>query len=91
MKQMIADNRIWFGEDGNNVPAIKRFLTEVKQGIACQTIWKYEDVGHSQEGKKELKSLFPEGIPFDTPKPERLLERITHLAGHDDFIILDFF
>lgn len=91
MRKMIEDNRIWFGEDGNNVPAIKRFLTEVKQGIACQTIWKYEDVGHSQEGKKELKSLFPEGIPFDTPKPERLLERITHLAGHDDFIILDFF
>ena len=91
MKQMIADNRIWFGEDGNNVPAIKRFLTEVKQGIACQTIWKYEDVGHSQEGKKELKEIFPEGIPFDTPKPTRLLKRITQLSGKDDFIVLDFF
>ena len=91
MKQMIQDNRIWFGESGNNVPAIKRFLTEVKQGVACQTIWKYEDVGHSQEGKKELKDLFPEGIPFDTPKPKRLLERMIKIAGEGDFIVLDFF
>lgn len=91
MKQMIADNRIWFGEDGNNVPAIKRFLSEVKQGVACQTIWKYDDVGHSQEGKKELKALFPEGVPFDTPKPIRLLKRMVKLAGKDDFTVLDFF
>lgn len=91
MKQMIADNRIWFGEDGNNVPAIKRFLSEVKQGVACQTIWKYGDVGHSQEGKKELKALFPEGVPFDTPKPIRLLKRMVELAGKDDFTVLDFF
>lgn len=74
MAEMIADNRIWFGENGNNVPAIKKFLTEVKQGVACQTIWKYEDVGHSQDGKKELKALFPETVPFDTPKPTKLLE-----------------
>lgn len=91
MQKMIEDNRIWFGEDGNNVPAIKRFLTEVKQGIACQTIWKYEDVGHNQEGKKELKALFPEGVPFDTPKPVRLLKRIIHLASAPDFIAMDFF
>jgi adenine-specific DNA-methyltransferase len=91
MAEMIADNRIWFGEDGNNVPAIKRFLTEVKQGIACQTIWKYENVGHSQEGKKELKTLFPEGIPFDTPKPTRLLKQIVKIAAQPDFIALDFF
>lgn len=91
MKKLIADNRVWFGADGNNVPAIKKFLTEVKQGIACQTIWKYEEVGHNQEGKKELKSLFPEGIPFDTPKPTRLVERMLRLAGQDDFIALDFF
>jgi len=88
---MIADNRIWFGEDGNNVPAIKRFLTEVKQGVACQTIWKYEEVGHSQDGKKELKRLFPEGIPFDTPKPTSLLKRMVKIAGDADFIALDFF
>jgi adenine-specific DNA-methyltransferase len=91
MADMIADNRIWFGEDGNNVPAIKRFLTEVKQGVACQTIWKYEEVGHSQDGKKELKKLFPDGIPFDTPKPTSLLIRMLKLASESDFIALDFF
>lgn len=91
MADMIADNRIWFGEDGNNVPAIKRFLNEVKQGIACQTIWKYQEVGHSQDGKKELKNLFPEGIPFDTPKPSSLIKRMLKIASGPDFIALDFF
>lgn len=91
MAEMIADNRIWFGEDGNNVPAIKRFLSDVKQGVACQTIWKYEEVGHSQDGKKELKTLFPDGIPFDTPKPTSLIKRMIQIASDDDFIALDFF
>lgn len=91
MERLIADNRVWFGPDGNNVPAIKKFLSEVKQGVASQTIWKYEDVGHSQEGKKEVKALFPEGIPFDTPKPTRLIKKIIHLAAQSDFIVLDFF
>lgn len=91
MEQMIADNRVWFGEDGNNVPAIKRFLSEVKQGVACQTIWPYEEVGHNQEGKKELKALFPEGVPFDTPKPTRLMRRILDVASNSDSIVLDFF
>lgn len=91
MAEMIADNRIWFGENGNNVPAIKRFLTEVKQGVACQTIWKYEDVGHSQDGKKELKALFPETVPFDTPKPTKLLKRMLKITSEPDFICLDFF
>ena len=91
MKQMIADNRIWFGEDGNNIPPIKRFLSEVKQGAACQTIWKYEEVGHSQEGKKELKALFPERLPFDTPKPVRLIERILTIGSDLNSLVLDFF
>lgn len=91
MNRLVADNRVWFGEDGNNIPAIKKFLSEVKQGVACQTIWKYQEVGHSQEGKKEIKSLFPEGIPFDTPKPTGLLKRIIKISGKSDFIALDFF
>jgi len=90
-KQMVADNRIWFGVDGNNVPAVKRFLSEVKQGSACQTIWKYADVGHNQEGKKEVNHLFPESAVFETPKPVRLLKRILHLSTEADSIILDFF
>lgn len=91
MKKLIADNRVWFGSDGNNVPAIKRFLSEAKQGVTCQTIWPYEEVGHSQEGKKEIKALFPEGIPFDTPKPTRLLKRIVDITTENDSIVLDFF
>jgi adenine-specific DNA-methyltransferase len=64
-QKMVVDNRIWFGADGNNVPAVKRFLSEVKQGTACQTIWKYVDVGHNQEAKKEINDLFPESSVFD--------------------------
>jgi adenine-specific DNA-methyltransferase len=91
--ELIADNRVWFGSDGNSSPAIKRFLTEVKDGVASQTIWKYEDVGHNQEGKKEIKILFPETVPFDTPKPTRLIKRILQLCTNpnDDNLILDFF
>ncbi|MDP3277125.1 MAG: site-specific DNA-methyltransferase [Deltaproteobacteria bacterium] len=93
MEEMTADNRVWFGSTGNSAPAIKRFINEVKQGVACQTIWKYEDVGHNQEGKKEIKSLFPEYVPFDTPKPTRLLDRILQLATDKggDQVVVDFF
>lgn len=91
MKQMIEENRIWFGKDGNNVPAIKRFLSDVKEGMACKTIWSYQEVGHNQEAKKEIKSIFPEEIPFDTPKPTRLIERIIQLATNKDSIVLDAF
>ena len=52
--ELEADNRIWWGEAGDNMPALKRFLTEVKQGMVPQTMWFYEDVGHTQEAKKEL-------------------------------------
>ena len=92
-EEMIADNRVWFGSDGNGAPAIKRFLSEVKQGVACQTIWKYEDVGHNQEGKKEIKALFPESVPFDTPKPTRLNTRILQIATSPsaDDLVIDFF
>lgn len=90
-QQLVADNRIWFGSTGNNVPAVKRFLTEVKQGTACQTIWKYEDVGHNQEGKKEINDLFPEATVFDTPKPARLLDRVLRLATDQNAIVLDTF
>ena len=91
LKTMIADNRIWFGSDGNNVPAVKRFLTEVKQGTACQTIWKYTDVGHNQDAKKEVNDLFPEGAVFDTPKPTQLIKRIIQVATDKTDLVLDFF
>jgi len=90
-EKMVLDNRIWFGADGNNVPAIKRFLSEVKQGTACQTIWKYNDVGHNQEAKKEVNTLFPEASVFDTPKPTRLISRMLTIATGKEDLVLDFF
>lgn len=90
-KKMVEDNRVWFGASGNNVPAIKRFLSEVKKGVACQTIWKYKEVGHSQEGKKELNNVFPESTVFDTPKTTRLIQRILQIATDKDSLILDSF
>ena len=85
------DNRIWFGEEGNNVPRIKRFLSEVKQGITPMTIWKYEEVGHSQDATKGLKKLFDDKAYFDYPKPVGLIKRCLQLYTEQDSIVLDFF
>jgi len=92
MKKMIFENRVWFGATGNNVPAIKRFMSEVKQGVVAKTIWNYQEVGHNQEGKKEILQLLPDSAtPFDTPKPTRLIERILRLATNPGDLVLDFF
>ena len=92
MQEKIKDNRIWFGDSGTNVPAVKKFLSEVKQGVACKTIWFRDEVGDNQEAKKEIKQLFPEeDNPFETPKPERLIERILKLCTMPDDIVLDSF
>lgn len=92
MQEKIKDNRIWFGDSGTNVPAVKKFLSEVKQGVACKTIWFRDEVGDNQEAKKEIKQLFPkEDNPFETPKPERLIERILKLCTMPNDIVLDSF
>ncbi len=95
-KEMVEDDRIWFGSDGSGVPRIKRFLSEVKEGRVPQTLWKWEEVGHTQEAKKELLERVTFGSSdsvFDTPKPTRLVERMLRLAtspeGED--LVLDFF
>ena len=88
--EMVSENRIWFGEKGDSVPRIKRFLTEVKDGIVSQTIWKYEEVSHTQEAIQNLNKLFGEKV-FGTPKPEKLIQRIIHLGSEEGDIILDFF
>ena len=90
LKELDADNRIWWGKDGNNVPAIKRFLSEVKQGTVPQTWWPYEEVGHTQDAKREMVALFGDD-PFSTPKPERLLQRILHIATNPNDLVLDSF
>ena len=89
--EMIADNRIWFGEDGNNVPRVKRFLSEVKQGMTPMTIWKYTDVGHSQEASQKLKDLFNGKAFFDYPKSVELVKRCLQLYTEKDCYVLDFF
>lgn len=89
-EEFVNDNRIWFGPDGNNVPSIKRFLSEVKDGIVAMTFWPYQEVGHNQDAKKEIKALGFSSI-FDTPKPERLIERILTLATNPGDLVLDSF
>lgn len=91
--EFVADNRIWFGAGGGNVPSIKRFLSEVKDSITPLTLWLREEVGDSQEGKQETKALFGGEAFFETPKPVRLLRRILQLATtpHENALVLDFF
>lgn len=88
--EMIKDNRIWFGPKGDSVPAIKRFLSEVKQGITCLTLWLHTDVGHTDEAKKEVK-VFNSKEVFATPKPERLIARILTLGSNSGDLVLDSF
>lgn len=90
-EQYKNDNRIWFGEDGSNVPRIKRFLSEVKQGITPMTIWKYTEVGHSQDASQKLKKLFGGKSYFDYPKPVDLIKRCLELYSLKEDYILDFF
>ena len=89
-EEFLADNRIWFGSDGNGVPRIKRFLSEVKDGIVANTLWTYQEVGHNQDAKREIKALEFESV-FDTPKPERLIERVLTLGSNEGDIVLDSF
>lgn len=90
--ERLADNRIYFGTDGNSVPSIKRFLSELKfDGMVPQSILFYKDVGHSQEGAKEVTKLLEGGV-FNGPKPVRLIDRLLTIANTaEDSIILDFF
>jgi len=86
------EGRIWWGEDGNNVPAPKIYLTEVKQGLVPETIWFFRDVGHSQEGKKEIIKILPNAeIVFTTPKPTRLIQRILQISTGPNDLVLDSF
>ncbi len=92
LKELDDDNRIWWGNDGKNVPAIKRFLSEVKEGLVPETIWTYKEVGHNQAAKQHLKTLLPnESELFITPKPEGLVDRILTIATKPNDWVLDSF
>ena len=87
---LCKDNRIWFGDDGNSRPRQKKFLSE-GDGANVWTWWTNNEVGHNQEGAKDVKSLFGSGDLFSNPKPIRLINRILQLASNEDALILDFF
>lgn len=89
-QELIDDNRIWFGKDGNNVPRFKRFLTDVQDGLVPTTIWFKDEVGDNQEAKKEVKAFNAQDV-FSTPKPERLLKRILTIATNEGDYVLDSF
>jgi adenine-specific DNA-methyltransferase len=89
-REMDQEKRVWWGNKGDAIPQIKRFLSEVKQGITPQTLWSYEDVGHTQEAKQEILALFGSDV-FITPKPERLIERIIRIATTSGDLVLDSF
>lgn len=88
--ELVSDNRIWFGTNGNNLPRLKRFLSEVKDGSVSKTIWYRDEVGDNQSAKKEIK-MFNSSDVFSTPKPEKLVERILLLATNEGDIVLDSF
>ena len=91
-KELDKDNRIWWGQDGNSVPRIKRFLSEAKQGVVPTTLWSYKDAGQNADAKMEVRRIFEgKDIIFTTPKPSKLIERILQVAADKDSIILDSF
>ncbi|SUB33503.1 type III restriction-modification system EcoP15I [[Pasteurella] mairii] len=89
--ELVADNRIWFGEKGDNVPSIKQFLSEVKQGRTSSTIWEYTEVGHTDVANRDLKSLMSDKQFFDYPKPVNLVKQALILGSNANDLILDFF
>ena len=91
-RELDKDRRIWWGKNGGNVPRIKRFLSEVMEGIVPQSIWLHDEVGHTQEAKKEVMAVVPgtEEV-FQTPKPERLIRRVLELATNPNDLVLDSF
>ena len=89
-KKLIVDNRVWFGKNGTSKPRLKRFISEL-EGQNSWTWWTNNEVGHNQESKKEMLVLFGGNNLFDTPKPERLLQRIMQIATNPGDLVLDSF
>jgi adenine-specific DNA-methyltransferase len=88
---MVRDGRITFGNSGDNNPAVKLFLNEVQDGLVPRSIWPHTEAGHSQEAKREIQTLFPDEVPFGTPKPERLLQRVIEISSNPGDWVLDSF
>lgn len=90
IERLRLDNRLWFGRKGDAIPSLKRFLSEVKDGVVPQTIWFRDEVGDNQDAKKEVKELNADEI-FGTPKPEALLRRLLDIATNPNDLVLDSF
>lgn len=88
--KLVADHRIWFGQKGESRPRVKNFLSE-SEGVSSWTWWTNGEVGHNQESKKEIIALFGADDAFETPKPERLLQRIVHIASNPGEVVMDSF
>lgn len=87
-----AEGRVYFGADGNRLPVIKRYLTEVQQGVVPRTWWPASDAGTNQSAKRDhLRKLLPDIEPFATPKPEQLLRLVIHIASNPGDLVLDSF
>ena len=91
MMAAIADGRIWLGPEGKNTPRKKTFLYEKERGLTPETLWFAADVSTNEKAKNELKTIFPEDIPFATPKPHELIEQILRIATDKNSIVLDSF
>lgn len=85
-----AEGRIWFGQEGKGVPRVIRYLSEV-EGLVPSTWWPHDEVGHNDEAKKDAYNLLGKEAAFATPKPERLLSRIIHIATNPGDLVLDSF
>jgi adenine-specific DNA-methyltransferase len=90
IERLRADNRLWFGKKGDAIPSLKRFLSEVKEGVVPQSIWFRDDVGDNQDAKKEVKAINASEI-FQTPKPERLIQRVLEISTNAGDLVLDSF
>lgn len=91
LRALVADNQIWFGEDGNSFPRKKRFLSDVQDGRTPSTLWLSEEVGHNQTATREVKQLFDDNKYFDFPKPVTYIEQMLRISTSEQDIVLDFF
>lgn len=91
IKKLISENRIWFGANGQGVPRLKRFLSEIQGGLTPQTLWSAEEVGTTDSAKKQILKMFPGESVFDTPKPEELIARIVEIATDPGDLVVDTF
>jgi adenine-specific DNA-methyltransferase len=92
MSKWIAEGRVFFGKNGKGAPQLKRYLNEVQQGVVPVTWWTFEEGGHNDQANKELQDIFGQGrVPFDTPKPTKLIKRLLQISSGKDVTVLDYF